>query len=62
MKRKMSQEVLYQCNLCNYVMKPKKEDPKPSYCPNCAIHNHKGEMVPVTVTIERDDGSIRENA
>jgi rubrerythrin len=61
MKTKMRQAVLYQCNLCNYVLKPKEEDPAPSYCPNCALYNHKGKMVPVSVTEECDDGSIKEN-
>lgn len=62
MNKKMNQEIFYQCKVCNYVLKPKEEDPAPSYCPNCALYNHKGEMVPVSGTKERDDGSTIENA
>ncbi len=61
MNRKMNHEVLYQCRFCNYVLKPKEEDPKPSYCPNCAIHNHKGEMLPVDELIANEDGSVKDN-
>lgn len=40
-------EVVYQCNTCHFVLIRKGKDPPPSYCPNCAIHHLKGEMVRV---------------
>jgi rubredoxin len=56
MDTKMNQEVFYQCKICNYVIRPKKEDPKPAYCPNCALHNHKGQMVMVVESGDRRPG------
>ena len=58
----MNQEVFYQCKICNYVLKPKEEDPKPAYCPNCALHNYKGEMVLIRSTGESVTGSQILNA
>ena len=40
-------EVYYQCGTCQFVLKQKKTDFLPSYCPNCAIHHMKGIMIPV---------------
>jgi len=62
MNRKMNRKFLYQCKICNYVLKPKDEDPKPAYCPNCALHSHKGEMVLIDGTREYDTGSEILNA
>ena len=53
----MSQEVIYQCKICNYVLKPKDEDPAPAYCPNCALHSFKGEMVLICSSAGDDTGS-----
>jgi predicted Zn-ribbon and HTH transcriptional regulator len=38
-------EVYYQCNTCQFVLKQRRTDPSPSYCPNCAIHHMKGTMI-----------------
>lgn len=53
----MSREVMYQCKICNYVLKPREEDPKPAYCPNCALHSLKGEMVLIRSSADDDTGS-----
>jgi rubredoxin len=53
MNTEMNPEIFYQCKICNYVLRPKKEDPKPAYCPNCALHNAKGEMVLVGESVNR---------
>jgi hypothetical protein len=34
------------------MLKQKRTDPPPSYCPNCAIHNLKGMMALVEETKE----------
>jgi len=44
---KDSLEVYYQCGTCQFVLKQRRTDPLPSYCPNCAIHHMKGIMIPV---------------
>ena len=48
---------MYQCKICNYVLKPKDEDPAPAYCPNCALHSFKGEMVLICSSAGDDTGS-----
>jgi len=55
MKRnsKAQEKLVYQCNTCDFVLIRKKEDPPPSYCPNCAINHLKGKMAPVRDGRER---------
>lgn len=51
-------EKLYKCSTCNFVLKQRRGESPPSYCPNCAINHLKGEMVLVRETVE----SVRESA
>ncbi|MFH1122669.1 MAG: hypothetical protein V1758_03305, partial [Pseudomonadota bacterium] len=46
-EKKQPEDVLYQCNRCHFILKQKRTDPPPSYCPNCAINHLKGTMTPV---------------
>jgi len=41
-------ELVYQCNTCNFVLTINGGDPRPSYCPICAINHLKGKMVIVS--------------
>lgn len=36
---------LYKCSTCNFVIKIRRGESPPSYCPNCAINQLKGVMV-----------------
>jgi len=51
---KNTQELMFRCTICNLVLKQQKNEPPPSYCPNCAIQHLGGEMVPLT------DGTLDE--
>lgn len=46
MEKKEDHKILiYECIICHFILKQKKGDTPPSYCPNCAINHKKGEMV-----------------
>lgn len=46
--KKDTEELVFRCTACNFVLKQEKGEPSPSYCPNCAIQHLGGEMVPVS--------------
>jgi rubrerythrin len=44
-KKRENEELMYECIICHFILKQKKGDAPPGYCPNCAINHQKGEMV-----------------
>ncbi len=50
-------EAVYQCGTCQYVLKQKRDDPPPSYCPRCAVNQLKGAMLLVFRETEHAGGS-----
>jgi len=52
-KENRKKEKLYKCSTCNFVLKQRRGESPPSFCPNCALHNHKGEMVLVGESVSR---------
>ena len=38
-------EIAYKCIKCSYVLYKKPLESPPTFCPNCAINQLKGEMV-----------------
>ncbi len=47
MHKEDKEELTFRCTTCNLVLKQQKNEPPPSYCPNCAIQHLGGEMIPV---------------
>jgi len=39
-------EAIYQCDTCSFILRQKKGDPPPPYCPNCKMQHLKGRMFP----------------
>jgi rubrerythrin len=44
-KKRENEELMYECIICHFILKQKRGDAPPGYCPNCAINHQKGEMV-----------------
>lgn len=41
------EDIVYQCDVCQYIIRQKIRDVPPSYCPNCALSQKRGRMEPV---------------
>lgn len=44
-KRRGGEKVPYQCNKCLYIVYLDENDLPPTFCPNCAINEPKGNMI-----------------